>query len=435
MSLKSKFGLRKLNILQASYPKWEIAIAVLLLFAAPFTTALLTYAALFICVCRVIVYDARVFATDYAILLPISQLFRANGMSLLIYLCLFAVLWYLFKGKIEKQLSYAVLLLLLNYLLLRMQWNISGIVICFGQLCLLCVLIPKQDEASAEQASKMFCLSMIVSSIFAYVLRDSSQLYQVRGSETAAFWGSSFNRFQGLFADPNYYTALLITAMALLVRLLDCRKIGLIEFVLQELVLLFFGLMTYSKTFFLLMLLLVLIGIICLFLNKKYLLCAGFVALIALIVLYVSLSGVTIFSVILYRFRSATSLDELTTGRSIVFAEYFEAITKDIPSLLFGSGMAARGLGKDPHNLYLEILYYLGIVGLLLKGLLIGTLAYESKKRQKEMPKQVWLSKYVVLIMVLALHFTLHGVFSIISYGAFFFALLPLLLVKREKEI
>ncbi len=431
--LKGKFGLRKMNILEASYPKWEIALAVLLLYLAPFTTELLTYAALLICAYRIVMYDARVFVTDYAILLPVSQLFRAGGMSLLIYLCLFAAIWYFARGKIEKQFSYAVLLLLLNYLVLRMQWNISSLVLCFGQLFMLSVLLPKQDESSADQAIKMFCLSLAVSSFYAYILRDTSQLFAVRGKETAAFWASSFNRFQGLFADPNYYMALLITAMTLLLRMRDCGKIQTIPFLLLEMCFIFFGALTYSKTFFLLLIMLVLMGIISLFQNKKYLL-GSVCVVIAGLVTWFLFSGTTIFSVVLFRFRSATNLDDLTTGRSEVYVNYMNAITSSISSFLFGAGLAAENLGKDPHNLFLEILYYLGAVGLLLMVILCVVLLLALRKQLVNAPKQKWLAKNSVMLMVLVLHLTLHGMFSIISYAVFFFAFLSAFLIKRTEE-
>lgn len=429
--LKGKLGLRKLNILDATYPKWEIALVAVLLYLAPFTSSLLTYAAFALCAYRIVAYDARVFVTDYALLLPMSQLFRANGMSLLIYVCLIASVWYFVSGKLEKQYSYAILLILLNYLVLRMQWNISGLVLCFGQLFMLCVMLPKQDEASAERAIKMFCLSLLVSSMYAFVLRNTWQIAAVRGDEVAAFWGSSLRRFQGLFEDPNYYMTLLVTAMALLLRLFDCKKIEIIPFVLLEIIFTVFGALTYGKTFFILLLLLAFFGIVCLFMNKKYLLGSIFI-LISLVAAWVLLSGNTIFSVVLQRFSTADSLDALTTGRSEVYAKYIDAITKNFSSLVFGAGFAAKNLGKDPHNLYLEIVYYLGITGLLLMIALCVAFVLAMRKRTGA-SKQNWLAKNLTIIMAVIMHFTLHGIFSMISYAVFFFAFLSILLVKREE--
>ena len=426
-----KTALKKMNIVDASYPKWEIALAVALLYLAPFTTELLTYAVFAICLYRIVMYDARVFVTDYAILFPISQLFRVNQMSLLIYLCLIAAVWYFVTGKLEKKFSYAALLIFVNYLLLRMQWNISGFVLCAGQLFMLCVLLPKQDEQSTERAIKLFCLSLFVSSTFAFLLRDSAQLHAIRGSEGEAFWGSSLLRFYGLFEDPNYYMTLLVTAMAMLIRLMDCGKIKLIPFVLFEMAFAFFGAMTYSKTFFLLLLLLVVAGIVCLFQNKKYMLASVFIA-VGLLAAWFVFSGTTIFSVVLFRFSSADSLYALTTGRSEVFMNYFRALTDTVLSLFFGAGLAANNLGKDPHNLYLEISYYLGIVGLILVVVIFACIVYEMKKSVKDAPKQKIVASNLPLVCACVLHFALHGLFSIISYAVFFFAILSYKIVKRE---
>ena len=58
----------------SKYPVLSICAAVVLMLLAPFTTAWLAAGAFAICLYRVIRYDARVFGTDYCILIPISAL-------------------------------------------------------------------------------------------------------------------------------------------------------------------------------------------------------------------------------------------------------------------------------------------------------------------------------------------------------------------------
>lgn len=427
--LSGNFGLRKMNNMQ--YPLLSIAVAVVLLYLAPFVSPLLVFVSFVICACRMVLYDARVFATDYAVMVPIAALFSYNGMSLLIYLCLLAALWYFFTDELPKQMPYAVLLILLNYLLLRMNWNISRLVLCFGQLAFLCVMLPKQDSDSAERAVKLFCINLLLSSVYALVLRNSSQIYAIRGPETPAYWSSAINRFQGLLQDPNYYMTTLLTAMTLLLRLYDCKKIKLLHCVLLEAALCFFGMLTYSKTFFLALVLLVVVGIFWLFLNKKYLL--GMAILVGgLLMLHLFSDSDSSIGIVLFRLKSANNLAELTTGRSEVFARYYQAITKDLGSFLFGAGLSASNLGKDPHNLYLEIGYYIGAVGFgILVWFVIMMLSSMKKKLENE-PKQNFIAKYVVLFMVLILHFSLHGMFSTILYAVFFFAFLSMVLTKKE---
>lgn len=427
---KGRPDLRKINSRYAYYPIAEIAVAVALLYLSPFVSPLLVFGTFAICLYRIVMYDAKVFAVDYVILIPISSLFRYQGMSLLIFLCLIAAVWYFFTDELTKEPAYAVLLVLMNYLLWRMSWNISGMVLCFGQLAFLCVMLPKQDRASANTAVKLFCISLLVSSAYGLLLRNTSQIYAVRGPESPALWGTALTRFQGLFADPNYYMVMLITAMALLLKLLDCGMIKRVYVLLLGACFCYFGLLTYSKTFFLSLLVMALLGIFWLFKNRKYL--PGVALLVggSLLLWFLAETNDTV-SVILLRITSATSLDELTTGRSELLVDYYNAITQNLKTTLFGVGLAAQNLGKDPHNLYLEIAYRLGVVGLVLFVCLCVALIYSIKQKNKGR-KNHWLSKYIVLIMVLMLHLSLHGIFMIFLYAVFFLAFLSILLTKQE---
>ena len=185
-------SIRPASIREERYPLWGLIVVMALNFMAPFITSLLVYPAFLICVYRVIRYDERVFVTDYAALTTISMLFRTSGgMSLMVYLCLFAAVWYFVRSGIRADRSYVMLIILLNYLILRMQFEISNLLLCFGQLFMLCVLLPKQDEESAERTIKTFCISLLVSSAYALLLRNTSQIVAIRGSEVPAFWGST----------------------------------------------------------------------------------------------------------------------------------------------------------------------------------------------------------------------------------------------------
>ena len=148
------------------YPLAGILIIMGLILLSPFVSVYLCYLAFLLCAYRVIRYDEKVFAVDYAIMIPVSQQFRnATGMSLLVWLCLGASLWYLIRGKIRMNGTLVSLILLLNYLLARMRMNFSDFGLCFGQMFVLFVLLPKQDQHSAEYASKTFCWSLLITCV------------------------------------------------------------------------------------------------------------------------------------------------------------------------------------------------------------------------------------------------------------------------------
>ena len=110
-------GLRLKVNTAMGYPLGTMALALVLILLSPFVSSYLCYGALLVCVYRVMRHDATVFAADYCVLLPLSQLFRApNGMSLQVYLCLFAAVWYLIRGSVKANSSVVWFLLLMNYL-------------------------------------------------------------------------------------------------------------------------------------------------------------------------------------------------------------------------------------------------------------------------------------------------------------------------------
>lgn len=418
------------------YPVLGIGAAVILLYLAPFVTSWLAAVSVLICGYRILRYNARVFAVDYCMLMPVSALTKINGgVALLIYLCLLAGIIYLFRGGFRASAPYLILVLLMNYLFLRMQMDINDFVLCFGQMFVLGVLVPEQDEKSAERAIKAFCWSLILSSCYAYVLRNTGPLRVVTGTADGNMWGTNVTRFCGLFSDPNYYSTFLIVAIALLLKLRDGGRIRSLWFIAGVLVLTAFGILTYSKMFFLMLVMLMLVYVVWQYWNKKvfrgvFLTAAAILALVVLLTMENSP-----FAVVLDRLTSARTLKELTTSRSSVLAVYIREITKSIPAFLFGKGLAADALYRDPHNLYVEIAYYVGVVGLILiLSLYISITAY-MVRRTRDFPRQNFIAKYLVLVSILGMYLSLQGMFMLYLYAVLFLGYLSVLLPPKSKPM
>ena len=424
-------GLRLKVNTALDYPVGTMALALLLIFLSPFVSAYLCYAAFLICVYRVVAHSPKIFVGDCALLLPLVQLFATpDGMSLQVYLYLFAAAWYLIRGSVRANSSVVWFLLLMIYLIARMQLAVAQYLLSFGQLFLLYVLLPKQDTDSAIRAAKLFCFGVVLSSAYALVLRDSWQLHQIIGKESPAIWGTSIMRFRGLIRDPNYYMTMLVVALGLLLKLRDSRRISLLTFWLLAAPTAMFGVLTYSKTFLLVTVLMAGIYILWQFGSRKLIwgcILTG-VAVVGLGVLL--LWEGSPLAVVLTRLNSANSLDELTTGRTAVYADYLEIVFHDPWSFLFGQGLAADGLVKDPHNLYIELLYYVGAVGLVLY---IGF--YAALIRNLFVDKESnFFGRYIVLLLVLILFLSLHGMFQLITMGDFLMAALAMLISKKVTE-
>lgn len=417
------------------YPHLSIALATLLLYMAPFVSVWLAVPSFAICIYRTIRYDAKVFATDFVILLPLTSLTKVpNVPALLAYWILLAGIWCFVRGGMRKEISFMLLIVLANYLLTRMQMDVNSLALLLGSLFMTCLILPKQDEKSAERAVKMFITSLIISSIYAFLLRNTAPIRAICGADAYAFFGSNVKRFKGLFQDPNYYMTLVVVAIALLMKMKECNMVTMGQFLAQGLVLVTFGMLTYSKTFFLVFVLLAGMYVFWQFRSKKIV--SGMVwttlALACLAaILFVKNSP---FEVIIERFTSAKSIRDLTTGRSELVLYYWRAITQDMKSFFFGKGLSATALWRDPHNIYLETVYYLGVVGFLLILSVFINLAREMKTRVSQIG-QHWISRYIVLLMMLILYCSLHGLFQVSFYGELFLAMLSLMLVKKQDKM
>lgn len=418
------------------YPWMSIALAVMLLYMAPFVSRWLAVPSFLICLYRVLRYDARIFATDYGMLLPLVSLTNAPGTpSLLIYLCLLAAIWYIVKEGIHGYTSFVLLIALLNYLMTRMQLDINAFVLYFGQLFVLCVLLPKQDAQSAERTVKVFIASLIVSSVYSYLLRNTGPIRAISGDVSYAIWGTNIKRFKGLLQDPNYYMTLLVVGLVLLIKLRECGMLGAGEFVVQGLALSLFGALTYSKTFFLVFVLLGGIYVIWQFWSRKVI--GGLVlTILALIALnFIVFSEASPFAVVIQRLLAADNISDLTTGRTEVYLYYWAEISSSGWSLLFGQGLAAEGLFKDPHNIYLEIMYYTGAFGLVLAAGVFLTLVHEANRRADLIGQQHIVARYAPLFMFLLLFVALHGMFQAVAHGELFLTILSLMITKKHNDL
>lgn len=420
----------------SKYPMFSMVVAVLLMMLKPFLTSWLAAVSFVICLYRVIRYDARVFAVDYAILIPIAALMKLDsGTPLAIYLAVIAGVWYFVRGGAKVSGSIVVaFLLLLNYLLTRMQMNINDYVMLLGQMFMCIILVSKQDSKSAEMAAKAFCISMLISSVYAFLFRNTSGLERLTGMSAVSMFGTSLKRFCGLAGDPNYFMTYSVVGIALVLKLRDCRAISRSSFWVQIIGMSLFGVLTYSKAFLLMYVCAVGIYIIWQFWNRK-LVRGMFISIFAVVALIVLMTAPNSpFAVIINRLTSARSLGDLTTGRTRIFAAYWEVITASLPSFFFGQGMAADALYRDPHMVYLEAVYYLGFVGTgLLLTVYVGIFSMVNR-HYVGVAKQNLISKYIVLVLVLVSYLSLHGLFTQVFHAQMFLAALGLMVTGNKLE-
>lgn len=415
-----------------SYPCASMAACLALIYLSPFVSPFLNYAAFAICLYRVVRYDISVFAVDYCLLASVSYIFLTTGrVSMLAWLSIAAALWFIFKVGVRKGGALVLLVVLLAYMLLRMQMELNTLVLCFSQLLLLYVLIAGQEKGGMALSALAFCGGMIASSFYALAFRGSWQLENLLGEEFAAYWGSSLTRFQGLFRDPNYYMAMVAFAIALLVFLYLNKYVSGGLFVAGLGCLILFGALTCSKTFVVFLAAYAVAVVIMLFGRKRFVLGVGSLMLFAVMA---ALLSDTLLSVTMYRIESADNLYDLTTGRSDLAASYIEEIAKSIDSLLFGAGLSAEILRRGTHNLFLEIVFYFGLVGLLLEVAYVIALLRMAKCRFMDHDGgSSGVFRYAVLAVFVLLFCTLQGMTFVITYVMLYLSIMATVIPRRGR--
>lgn len=411
------------------YPWESITLAVLIIFLSPFTSYYINAVAFLICFFRAVRYGAVIFSTDYCILASVSLLFQLNSSFVLLpYLCFAVAIWFVCTDGLQPDAATIMLIVLVDYLLLRMNGDFNNLVLCSSQFVLLRELLKKQDRSSAVRTSKLYCISLLISSLYAYAFRNTSQLIALKGTEAPAYWMSTQKRFYGLFQDPNYYMALLIIAIALLIKLRLSNEIKRIPFVTTLSAVTVFGFLTYSKTFFLLIAFIYVVYVILQIRNRRFFLSFALTVGILLTVMVSMQIKDSPLQVILYRFSTATNMDDLTTGRSDLYGRYTNAIISGVKSFFIGYGLDAEYLTLSPHNLYLEILYYLGAIGIILFIGTVGSFIHVAELANDLGHKENFLMRYFPLISVAILFFSLAGMFSAPTYVMIFLTILATLI-------
>ncbi|MGN8751793.1 O-antigen ligase family protein [Collinsella sp. HCP3S3_D1] len=183
--------------------------------------------------------------------------------------------------------------------------------------------------------------------------------------------GVVYDRFSGLVGDANFFSQLVLCAVALslgdlLVTKQKCYKV---MDVLVTVFLVAQGLRSYSKSF---SITLALIAVVfCVVLGKRSFGSSKQKAVLFIvgIPLLTAILLAVIFEVALpgFMLRMGSGQD-LTTGRAAIWNAYLSKWLSNVGYMAFGfgfdNGRYASGLGDAAHNAYIELLTELGIVGL-----------------------------------------------------------------------
>ncbi|MGN0841516.1 MAG: O-antigen ligase family protein [Candidatus Ornithospirochaeta sp.] len=408
-----------------SYPWYSAILALIILLVSPFTSQTLMYVVFVIQIYRLFKYDVVVNCIDIAFLISFTGLYRAPGGDSL--LALFVLLFDLRSLlRIKRMSAFTTIMLMLTsvYLALRLGDKITTLFFMIGGLMFLWILSEAKSVFNNEKILYSFIGGTAVSSIYAWVFTNNEAIKAIVGidKEKTSIVVVDYTRFSGLFADPNYYSAVLIFALIGIMILRINKKIKPTLGYVIAIIITLIGLLTVSKSFFLMLVVILVYYTFSLFSQKRLAAGTGMLLLLSVLAVLAFSGSLSMLDNVIVRLTTATSKAELTTGRSIIWENYSEYISSHPLIFLFGEGLDAPLLNMvGTHNIFLESIYNIGITGLLL---MVTLLISVFKVLSRDYPKRKQpVLRFLPVIAFISLYFFLQGIAIMTTYLILFIML------------
>mgnify|MGYP004504493371 CR=1 FL=1 len=232
----------------------------------------------------------------------------------------------------------------------------------------------KTKKSFLTTVTLFYTISVVIMSILSMVFNNISSIVSSR--EVYFYVNETIiNRFCGIVADPNYYTQMILVSFTLCVDVLIFERIKISKKMKYSLffssaLILYFGTLTYSKSYFIVISIIALISIIYYLKSNNSKKKIRFILPIAIILLFLMCQFFVTYIIPAIMQRVTTTVD-LTSGRLDIWNSYFELACNDSWILLIGAGIEnARNLvtpylgrPEAAHNVYIELLFDCGIIG------------------------------------------------------------------------
>ena len=347
-------------------------------------------------------------------LLPMSVVFKMNpdATSFYSYILLLAVVKEVFV-KTEFSGTIAGILLMVAYLLF------GGSLANFGRCrdiltCLLtCYLVMTgRVQLDFERLVVIFSVGVLISALVS-LLSQNTPIFMGLASRIRLtdVQGEEVSRFRGLYGNSNYYT-LDITLLCACYMSLYCGKKSLTkEQWVMLLLLLVVGILSGSFSFLITSSLTLLAGLLYLTRQNITLMIRTVVIFAIVLGIVFLLMGDSTKTLITYRVESQMTntddLSKMTSGRSELQAAYLEHFRENTGSLLLGEGLGAPHIGsggRGPHNTFIDIVYYFGIVGgAVYIGTLVSFMRVKVRFTTAKMHQWIPLASLLVRLMAISL--------------------------------
>lgn len=327
-----------------------------------------------------------------AFLVPFTPIFKITlgGFALFNVVILIATvrLLILNNGLINHGL---IMIALAFYVVLVSLNNNINELISFLLYTVFAVMIFDPYELSLRKAIDCLVIAILITSGIALLKDYLPNVSTIISDATIRYNpGEYYYRFAGLEGNPNYYTMIVSVVISGLVVFIAKGESKVRDYIFLAL-LIVLGLMTASQSF--VVGLVVTVALLIISPSDKTAKQSKIVAWIGLLVCAV---GVIILlnsdaaEALRFRFESLQTYEnanDITNGRSDLWKEYFQYLISNPLVLLFGSGIGASNLPRGgSHNYFIDILYYLGIIGGIIYIYLLKSV-FSTKNLRLEKPK------------------------------------------------
>lgn len=386
----------------------QIIIAVLILFGT--NNAIFALAAFALCVLFFLKSEENSALEMLFFLMPLAPIFKlsSSSSSLFTYLELgLLFLIYIRTRYVTKQeLGYvfAFALYILFFQIIYGELNVTSTIKMIVNIAIL-LRISKLPLENSSNIFLSYVAGVLCSSLYRFLDSSFFRISAYTSQKVLGFGGGVFvTRFSGLYTDPNYYAISIIISLCLVVFLYMKKRISLVITVALSIPLCVFAGMTGSKSALVMLAIPILEMMYVCCKERNYIVLTIFFVALAAVVVGVIGGKIDIFNTAFDRLNLDTrNIDALTTGRTVLWRDYFNYFNNHFFKTIFGSSIAVTALKTsisvtEPHNTYIDLILQLGVVGTL--GFLSCIrLAYINIRRSIKRGLQNYTLVIVLLVM------------------------------------
>ncbi len=351
-------------------------------------------------------------------LMPFANIFKIDPKAVSLFtICeILVVLILIYKIKKIRSVYFVLLLSFIIYMFIFSLENLNILAMVKIIIAFLLIYYAKAVIHKSEIKNITYVLSFSTIASLLLSLNTQYAVYIEPYFEDLNYYVDSSGkitdifRISGFIGDPNYFAVLIILVSSLLCLLYYYKAIG-VEFWLLFGVLIVLGFFTYSKSYFLCAIALVLFLLIFVLFPKHN--GWAWLSIISLtVLLFFAFSGeIEVFNLIVDRFDTA----DLTTGRDALNTYYLHYIINNPIITLFGKGVSAshiQEIGNIVHNSYIELLYRFGLIG---SSIFIGIMLISMSGNSAESINCTYSSKkhivcFLPILFVIIMYYFLAGI-------------------------